>query len=113
MSYLSVSCGISGLFHGAIDRLNRLTVYAVFLGFILVISDSMPHISYVTLMHGFLSFSFLTMCATVVVNLAVGALDRRGKSEIGDRVDHRCRWLFPLAYFGLNFVMIGVTFLFF
>ena len=36
MSYLSASCGISGLFHGAIDRLNRLTVYAVFLGFILV-----------------------------------------------------------------------------
>jgi hypothetical protein len=27
-----------------------------------------------TLMHGFLFFSFLTMCATVVINLAVGAL---------------------------------------
>ena len=66
MSYLSASCGISGLFHGAIDRLNRLTVYAVFLGFILVISDSMPHISYATLMHGFLNLSFVTMCATVV-----------------------------------------------
>ncbi len=36
MSYLSASCGISGLFHGVIDRLNRLTVYAAFLGFILV-----------------------------------------------------------------------------
>ena len=79
----------------------------------LVINDSMPHISYVTLMHGFLSFSFLTMCATVVVNLAVGALDRTGKSELGDLVDHRCRWLFPLTYFGLNFAMISVTFLFF
>ena len=79
----------------------------------LVISDSMPHISYVTLMHSFLSFSFMTMCATVVVNLSVGALDRRGKRELGDRVDYRCRWLFPLAYFGLNFVMVSVAFLFF
>ena len=79
----------------------------------LVISDNMPHISYVTLMHGFLNLSFVTMCSTVVVNLAVSALDRRGKGELGDRVDHRCRWLFPLAYFGLINGMIGVTFLFF
>ncbi len=79
----------------------------------LVISDSMPRISYVTLMHGFLSLSFMTMCATVVVNLTVGALDRRGRSELGDRVDYRCRWIFPLAYFGLSSVMIGVAYLFF
>jgi hypothetical protein len=79
----------------------------------LVISDSMPHISYVTLMHGFLNLSFVTMCATVVINLVVGALDQRGKRELGDRIDHRCRWVFPLAYFGLILVMIGMTFLFF
>ena len=79
----------------------------------LVISDVLPHISYVTLIHSFLTLSFLTMCSTVVVNLAVGALDHRGKRELGDRVDHRCRWLFPLAYFGLITVMIGLTFLFF
>jgi len=79
----------------------------------LVISDSMPHISYVTLMHGFLNLSFVTMCATVVINLVVGALDQRGKHELGDRVDRRCRWVFPLVYFGLNFVMVGVAFLYF
>ncbi len=79
----------------------------------LVISDSMPHISYVTLMHGFLNLSFVTMCATVVINLVVGALDRMGKHELGDRVDHTCRWTFPLAYFGLNVVMVSVALLFF
>jgi len=79
----------------------------------LVISDSMPHISYVTLMHGFLNLSFVTMCATVVINLVVGALDQRGKHELGDRVDRRCRWVFPLVYFGLNFVMVGVALLYF
>ena len=79
----------------------------------LVMSEQLPRISYVTLMHGFLNLSFLTMCATVVINLVVGALDRRGKSELGDRVDRRCRWIFPFTYFGLILLMVGATFLFF
>ena len=76
-----------------------------------MISDQMPHISYVTLMHGFLNFSFLTMCATVVINLVVSAVDKRGKIELGDRIDRRCRWGFPLAYFGFLFAMFGVAML--
>lgn len=79
----------------------------------IVMSDLLPHISYVTLMHGFLSLSFLTMCATVVINLVVGVLDQRGKHEVGDRIDRRCRWGFPLAYFGLMLVMFGVAMVFF
>ena len=79
----------------------------------LVMSEQLPRISYVTLMHGFLSLSFLTMCATVVVNLVVGALDKRGQVALGDRIDRRCRWGFPLAYFGLLLVMRAVASLFF
>ena len=79
----------------------------------IVVSEILPHISYMTLMHGFLNLSFFTMCATVVINLVVGALDRRGRPEAGDRVDRRCRWMFPLTYFGLILVMVGVTFAFF
>jgi hypothetical protein len=79
--------------------------------YLLVTGEQLPRISYFTLVHGFLNLSFLTMCATVVITLVVGALDKRGKSEIGDRVDRRCRWGFPLAYFGLLLVMIGVAFL--
>lgn len=79
----------------------------------LVMSENLPRISYVTLMHGFLNLSFLTMCATVVVNLMVGALDKKGKYELGDRIDRLCRWGFPVAYFGLGAVMIWVTFTFF
>lgn len=78
-----------------------------------IVNESLPHVSYVTLMHGILSLSFLTMSATVVVNITVGTLDRRGKHELGDLVDQRCRWLFPLAYFGLTYLMVGVTFLLF
>ena len=79
----------------------------------LVMSQQLPRISYVTLMHGFLNFSFLTMCATIVINLVVGTLDKRGKVELGDRIDRRCRWVFPLAYFGLLLFMLAVAMLFF
>lgn len=66
----------------------------------IVMSQSLPHISYVTLMHAFLSISFLTMSATVVINLVVGALDKKRMFELGDRVDRRCRWIFPTVYAG-------------
>src|SRR5262245_28997407 len=79
----------------------------------LVMSEQLPRISYVTLMHGFLNLSFLTMCATIVINLVVGALDQRGKVELGDRIDRRCRWVFPLVYFGLLLGMLAVAILFF
>lgn len=72
----------------------------------MVMSQDLPRISYFTLMHGFLNLSFLTMCATVVINLVVGALDKRGQTAAGDRLDRRCRWLFPLGYLGLNGAML-------
>ena len=79
----------------------------------LVVTDIQPNISYMTLMHGFLNLSFFIMCATVLVNLRVGALDRKGMTEAGDRIDRRCRWMFPTLYFGLNALMVAVTFAFF
>lgn len=96
------------------DRINVsfigiLTVVA----YHIVISEIWPDISYFTLMHGFLNLSFLLMCATVPINLAVARLDRRGQSEAGDRLDQRCRWLFPVLYFGLNALMVAIAFAFF
>ena len=79
----------------------------------LMVSDQLPSISYFTLIHGFLNLSFYIMCATVVINLVVASLDKKGKSELGDRLDCRCRWAFPLVYFGLLFIMFGVAMLFF
>jgi len=63
-----------------------------------MVSSIMPQISYVTLMNATLNMSFLVMCATVVVNLAVGALDKRGEFECGRQLDLHCRWIFPLLY---------------
>ncbi len=71
----------------------------------LVMGDALPEISYFTLMHSFLLFSFMTMCTTVVINLWVGSLDRKGHYELGDRIDRRCRWIFPLCYLGGNILL--------
>ena len=79
----------------------------------IVVSEILPNISYMTLMNGFLNLSFIIMCATVVINLWVAALDRKGRSAAGDRLDLNCRWMFPLTYFGLNALMVGVAFVFF
>ncbi len=64
----------------------------------LVMSQSLPQIAYPTLMHAFLYLSFLVMCATVVVNLVVGAMDKRQNFAMGDRIDYACRWVFPAGY---------------
>ncbi len=78
-----------------------------------VVSGILPHISYFTLMNAFVNLSFLTMCATVVINLVVGAYDKKGKSDVGDLIDYRCRWIFPLVYFGLLLLFVTVSFILF
>ena len=79
----------------------------------IVVGDLLPHVSYITLMHSFLNFSFFIMCASVVINLVVGACDRRGNSGLGDLIDRRCRWIFPLTYAGLLIFLTAATFCFF
>jgi hypothetical protein len=64
----------------------------------IMVSDIMPQIAYKTWMNAFLSFSFLIMCGTVVINLRVGVLDKRGRIEHGQKLDKRARWFFPVTY---------------
>ncbi|RIL08873.1 MAG: hypothetical protein DCC75_07845 [Proteobacteria bacterium] len=75
----------------------------------MVISELLPHMSYITFMNAYLNISMLVMCAAVVVNLAVGACDKRGKTELGDIIDFRCRWIFPLTYFGLLLLAYAIV----
>ena len=76
----------------------------------IMISEHLPRIPYFTLMATFLYLSFVVLFASVVVNLMVGRLDRIGQREKGDRIDHRCRWIFPFAYFGL--ILLAAAFFF-
>jgi hypothetical protein len=75
----------------------------------IVMAEQLPRIAYVTFMNGFLTLSFLIMCASVLINLVVSKLDQRGKGDLGYRIDRYCRWGFPLAYFGLMLVMVWVA----
>ncbi|HNQ89965.1 MAG TPA: hypothetical protein PKM73_15195 [Verrucomicrobiota bacterium] len=77
----------------------------------MVVSDILPQISYVTLLNAFLNFSFWIMCASVVINLVVGAYDKRGDRERGERIDRRCRWVFPLVYAGLMVLTASIALL--
>jgi hypothetical protein len=81
-----------------ISFLGILTIVA----YQIMFGDILPKISYTTLIHAFLFISFVTMGASVGVNLLVAHVDRQGKAERGDRIDRRCRVYFPLVYFGLN-----------
>jgi hypothetical protein len=76
----------------------------------IVVGDLLPHVSYITLMHAFLNFSFFIMCASVVINLVVGACDKNGRVALGDLIDRRCRLLFPITYLGLLMVAAVVAF---
>jgi ABC-type maltose transport system permease subunit len=78
-----------------------------------VMNDILPQISYTTWINGFLNVSFLLMVGTVIINLVVGGLDQRGRHDVAHRVDHLCRWIFPLTYFGLILILFGVAFLVF
>jgi len=78
-----------------------------------VMNDILPRIAYPTWINGFLNVSFLLMVGTVIINLVVGGLDQRGRHDVAHRVDHQCRWIFPVSYFGLILFLFGVAFLLF
>ena len=78
-----------------------------------VVSDILPHISYMTLIHGFINISFIFMCITAAINLIVGWFDKQGDFKRGDLVDYRCRRIVPLAYLGVLSVVVAIAFVFF
>jgi hypothetical protein len=80
----------------AISFLGILAVVA----YQITVSSSLPAIPYFTLMSAYIYISFITACASVLVNLRVSHLDRSARREEGNRLDARCRWLFPVAYLG-------------
>jgi hypothetical protein len=75
-----------------------------------MISDIMPHISYITFINAFVSLSFLLMSATAGINLVVCLCDRHGHFEKGDVIDRRCRWIFPITHVSLILLAFLVLF---
>lgn len=75
-----------------------------------MLSDFMPHISYVTFVNAFISISFILMSATAAINLVVCLCDRHGHYEKGDIIDRRCRWIFPITHVSLILIVTLVLF---
>ena len=75
-----------------------------------MLGDIMPHISYITFINAFISFSFLLMSATAAVNLLVCLYDRVGNHNLAMFIDQYARWGFPVAYAGLILLAYYVTF---
>lgn len=73
----------------------------------IMISDIMPHVADFSFLNAFVIVSMLTMAATVVVNLAVGAYDNQNKSDVGELIDRASRVIFPLAFI----LLVGLFYL--
>ncbi len=89
----------------SVSFIGILTVVA----YQIILSEILPRISYLTLMNGFLNMSFVVVCASVPVSLWVGWLDRHEQTATGDRIDRRCRWVFPVVYVGWLLLVVGLT----
>lgn len=89
-----------------ISFIGILTVVA----YQIMFSADLPKIAYMTVLMSFMIISFMTMCASVAVNLRVSALDNAGRAAEGNRMDWHCRYLFPIAYVLINLVVGGVVY---
>jgi hypothetical protein len=81
-----------------ISFIALLTVVA----FQIMVEQALPPIPDFTVMSGFLAINYILMAATILVTLRVDQLDRAGRYADGDRLDRRCRWVFPLLYFVIS-----------
>ena len=67
----------------------------------IVLGDILPHIAYLTPVNVFVNISFVVMCASIVVNLIVGELNRENRGQEADILDNRCKKIFPAVYLSL------------
>lgn len=75
-----------------------------------VILDTVPEVSYLTLVDAFIISTFVILAASVVVTVAIENYGGDDKAAMAAKVDRVCRWAFPLAYF-LSATLLGAFFL--
>ena len=89
---------------------NRINISLVgilsVVAYYFVIQDSVPRISYLSMMDAFMIGTFLLLAASVVISIVVDKLNRAGRTPTGDRVDRVCRWAFPTAYVVLTTLIV-------
>lgn len=75
-----------------------------------LVGGSLPTIAYLTLMDGFLFSTYLFVAASIAINLRVDHLNRTGRQKIGDDLDEKCRWIFPISFVTINAILTALAF---
>ena len=81
-----------------------LTSLLTSVAFQFVIAKALPRVSYFTFMDVLLSLSFIFMALTIFENLYVNILFLKDKEPIAIKIDHICRWAFPVVYYACLFL---------
>ena len=75
-----------------------MTVLLTSVAYQLIISESLPRLSYITLMDIILSISYCLMAIMILLNVYINHL-HSVNYEKSLRINIICRWGFPLIYF--------------
>ncbi len=73
-------------------------------------AESLPSVSYFTLINAFIYVGYLTMVASIVGNIWLYNLTKRETKTAAERFDRMCRWVIPCGFLGLNLILIAVAF---
>jgi hypothetical protein len=88
---------------------NRLDI--LFIGLLTIVAyqslaaESLPSVSYFTLINGFVYVGYLTMIASIVSNVWLYNLNRLKEEAKAKRFNQMCRWVIPTGFLGFNLIL--------
>jgi Neurotransmitter-gated ion-channel ligand binding domain len=83
---------------------NLLTIVAL----LLVINDTLPHVSYLTFMDGFTMICFTTILIGILELLIAHRWEARDDHRRAEKIHHISRWLIPSIFTLSNLILFGV-----
>ena len=95
---------------------NRLDI--LFIGLLTIVAyqslavESLPSVSYFTLINGFVYVAYLTMVTSIVTNIWLDNLNRREAEATAKRLNQMFRWVIPTGFLCLNLFLIIYVFFF-
>lgn len=91
----------------AIGLTNLLTAIA----FSLSISGSLPKVSYLTFIDGFITISYVFIFLTIIEIVWVHYISEKGHKEMAENIHRRGRWIFPAGFVVSN-ILLGLLLIF-
>ena len=89
---------------------NRLDI--LFIGLLTIVAyqslsaESLPSVSYFTLINGFVYVGYLTIVASIVSNIWLYNLNQRRSKVAAQRFNQLCRWVLPAAFLVFNLILV-------